>query len=209
MDFLPEDKAYVSSSKPISLGRKIASGRVSAVYRLSGTKNFVMKIPMGFTRDKRSAAERQSDIKYSDMQLQAEANLYTKYKLNSLPLFIPTKIINIGTTPIYPGEHIGLLRTIVRPIIDLSVEIPMSRIVKPKTAEIEKLRQDLITLTNLGFAFGDELQVGIDRTHRIMLYDVDSVERISPSRAKVLNEDMWRNFLYYINHEDFNNTLVR
>lgn len=60
--------------------------------------------------------------------------------------------------------------------------------------------QQLLELTYEGFAFEDGLQVGIDRTGRLLIYDTGKMKKYPPGSDQpfFVNDRAWWDFLRHI-----------
>jgi hypothetical protein len=187
--FLPDDMAFIKKNPLVDVGKRIGEGTCGAVYGVRGNDNLVLKIPLGFMNDGSRYSARARKISRSVDDIEAEAQLYDKYNLNAEPLFIPTKVIDIGGTDVMDGKYIGLLR----PKVKMAGTYKGAH--KPTDAQIEELRRKVIHLSHKGYAFNDDLQVGFDKAGRSLLFDVGYVNKNNKSSAFFINNRAWRKFL--------------
>lgn len=178
--FLPTDASFLARNPSITLGKKVGEGFKGEVFSLAGNRNFVVKLA---GRNAHGRGER---------GIAREIEMYETHNLNNEPLFIPTKVVDL--TAKYGGK--GLLRPKLVPVID-------NKHVKPHVyrritdANLEELRRKIIHLSHKGYAFVDELQVGIDPSGRLLLYDADYFDKHPAGDQEPfrVNSYAWLNFL--------------
>ena len=188
--FLSSDSAYLRSNKSIIVPDKyLGFGSTAVVYTVSGNPNLVIKIPHGYMdtgdSDRRNRIE---IIKTCIGHLKDEYKLYTDYDLEHEALFTPTQLVQLPENDIGVGA-IGLLR-------------PYVQVIKKGTnltdKQIEALRQQLISISKKGLVLGNGLQLGIDKSGKILLYDIGMLRKGHPDGAFWSNGETWRNFLVRI-----------
>jgi hypothetical protein len=212
--FLPADEEYLSLAHEIKLGKKLNEGTEGAVYTLANNRNLVIKVPRGYKADyegltssakrritssekRRVTDNRLHDTKESIKSIKNEADCYTKLGFNDKPLFIPTKVVELGNNDLNNGNYVGLIRPRVTPIMDFHGSVKQRNIDRLTRSQIEMIRKQLIDLTEQGYVFGDGLQIGLDIANRPLIYDMGKLQKFSwnEPRAFVINNEKWIGFL--------------
>ena len=208
--FLPVDAAYLSSNPKIKLGKKINEGTEGAVYQVAGNRNLVVKVPIGFVDEDNytktpSSKERAKDnrrhaTKDSKESIRVEAHCYENLDFNDKPLFIPTKIVNMGSNDLGNGDYIGLVRPKVAPVMDFHDKVAAHQKKRMTDTQLETIRQKLMELSLQGYAFVDGLQIGLDKANRPLIYDAGKLQNYgwNNPRTYQINNQMWVGLLYDI-----------
>ena len=188
--FLSQDARYLSTNPKIELGKRVGEGMSGTVYAVKGNDTLVIKVPLGFVNDGRYDQDtRYAYIDDNAKDLDEEITTYNNHNLENEPLFIPTKVVNIGKSDISDRNFVGLVRPIVKVADKRTSQYQLS------DTEIELLRRKVISISHRGFIIGDGLQVGIDDAGRPLLYDLGYLTRGTPSQAFIANADTWKFFL--------------
>jgi hypothetical protein len=204
--FLPADATYLNSGKELKLGKFINSGTEGSVYELAGNRNLVIKVPRGFkpSFEYRGASaialdkqNRKGVTRFTKNSVQYEADTYTSQNFNDKPLFIPTMVVDVGSNDLDNGNYVGLIRPKILPIRDFHDNVkPLAkaRITDKLLAEI---REKLYKLTLDGYVFADELQIGVDRIGRPLIYDAGKMRKtgICDHTTFKTNNRAWLTFL--------------
>jgi hypothetical protein len=190
--FSKEDKAYLASNPKIKRGKFINKGSCGAVYSVQGHPDLVVKVPTA--RIYEDCKDMSIEKKYRSWcghrsNLENEGSFCTDNDTNSEPFFIPTKQVVVKKCKVYNCDCIGL----VRPRVE---SLGCGKNVTD--SQIAVLHDKLVELSYKGFAFKDGLQVGKDKSGRILQFDLDSIERDTPSNAFYYNDDAWRHFLFNV-----------
>jgi hypothetical protein len=186
--FLVRDSAYIRSTQSIMPGKFIDSSVRSEVFIVAGNKNMVIKVPKGYIKHDAGMflpSARRAAIAKSMKYLQDEYDLYVKYDLENEALFSPTQLINLPQNDL-GMTAIGLMRPYVKVINE-------DRLLT--TGQLEALRQQMISISRKGLYLTDDLQIGIDKSGRVLLFDLDWIEKGTPSEAFDVNNEWWENLL--------------
>jgi hypothetical protein len=105
--------------------------------------------------------------------------------LENEALFSPTQLIHLPPNDLSIGA-IGLMRPYVKVINE-------DRLLT--IGQLETLRQQLISISRKGLYLTDDLQIGIDKSGRVLLFDLDWIEKGTPSEAFDINNEWWENLL--------------
>ena len=201
--FLSRDIAYFESHPDIKIGKKISHGGYGDIYELADNKKMVIKIPRYFIKKDCGieSSRRMNHLDVKEHCIDEEAKLYKDYDLNNEPLFIPTKIVNIGRPEGLSRNFVGLVRPRIIPIVDKEKRVNQNWVKHHITdSDIIELRRKLINVSHKGYMFWDGLQVGRDYAGRILLYDVGVTSKY-PDRLKDVfehNTGQWYDFLQAI-----------
>ena len=186
--FLSRDIDYLSRNPSVALGKKIAdNGHFGDVYAVKGNKNLVVKIQKYFD----NPPDVQQWIKDSKRTtIEREMENYQKYDLNNEPIFIPTHVANVR----YGNNR---YKGMVRPRVIAVVDHPRAAKKRITDTMLIIFRQKLIALSHKGFVFGDGLQVGVDDTGRLLIFDVGHLEKENFDKHYVFssNNIAWVEFL--------------
>ena len=211
--FTPTDQAYLNSHKNVTLGKKIGEGCFGQVYEADngdGNNDFVVKIPFQypiidkFEYDQLSASEKRRRTRVDEYAIRGEAINYKRFKGKEQPMLIPTKITKVN---INGKKTIGLIRPKVTPIFDNMHNVSESgklRMMKDKqrvtNSMLRNLYNKLVILTRQGYSFDDGLQLGIDKTGRVLVFDLGDVLQYSPSSniPYHTNYKMWVRLLEHL-----------
>jgi hypothetical protein len=183
--FAPDDLKWITANK-IETDRKIGSGMIGDVATVKGNKNLIVKTvtklrkPNKNTpRDVIQCASRAADFRKTAFD--AEIRFYEKNHMYKEPLIIPSKHIALAGT-----NEIGIVRPVVKPVVD-----PSTGRLKNKNLVTEKMLLDaqrkLTILSYKGYIFSDGLQLGIDKTGKLLQFDVGQMKKINNSRGKISN----------------------
>jgi hypothetical protein len=126
-----------------------------------------------------------------------EAKAYQSQDFNSKPLFIPTKVVNLGVNDLDNGEYIGLVRPRVTPVMDFHNKVSARHLNRVTNKQLEYIRQKLIELSEQGYVFVDGLQIGLDIRNRPLIYDAGKLEKFGwndPHTFRI-NNKKWISFL--------------
>jgi hypothetical protein len=214
--FLPVDEAYINSNPNIELGKKISNGLNGDVFAVAGNRNMVIKVPRGYSADSGSVTDSGKKRLIGDIErlilanssrrsVMEEYEVYHAYDLNNKPLFIPTKVIHLGSNDLNNGTYVGLLRPKITPILDNSKSVGSHVIKNITDNQIFEIKAKLTALTKEGFVLRDGLQVGRDKAGRILLYDAGLMEKTNDiGMAFITNDRAWYLFLKKIGRANRN-----
>lgn len=192
--FLPEDLDYINNTPKIKVGKFIGEGKCGEVYSVKGNDNLVVKLPRGFVKNGRSSGLRKSLLVNSvgTFEHQQEINGIYNLDTNNQPLFIPSRIVNMGSCGIgrVRGETFaGIVRPRVKPVGISSNDYKLN------DNQLEQIRRKLIQLSHKGIYIEDGLQIGVDRTGRVMNFDLGFLTKGTSSKAFRDNNHHWIQFL--------------
>lgn len=196
--FLSQDAAYLNSNDSIKLGTFIDNGSYGSVYFVKDNDNLIVKLPMGFADDgKLSRKERKYKLFERGIGAhQQEINAIRNFDTNSLPLFAPSKIVNMGRSDISKDKYSrdkqyqGIIHPTVTPAGARSGEYKLS------DAQLAQIRKHLIQLSYKGIYVNDHLQIGVDKAGRLLIYDLGFIEKEAPSIAFRENDRRWVDWLF-------------
>jgi hypothetical protein len=196
--FLSRDVAYLNSNPSIKLGKQIGEGHWGDVFAVEGNKHLAIKVPKHFTNtEELTRSERKYYMEDAEHEIEEEYRQYQTGDFEQQRLMIPTKRVKIVIDGI---EGTGLLRPRILPIYDRTEAnlIPAKRKLSDK--QLHSLFDALIELTHKGYAFHDNLQIGIDSHGRLLVYDLGDVLKYTPSSNIPYhsNNRSWRGFLEYL-----------
>ena len=201
--FLPRDADFLNSNPTIKLGRSVGAGFCGEVYSLKGNKNMVVKVPKHFTNSCYTEPnERARNLRWRTGDIEEEAKVYQDFDLNNRPLFIPTHITKM-TSSFDKREYPVLVRPRIDPVL---IDTRSGMQVNPKVdkkltpSRLEQLRRDLIHISHMGIALADGMQLGMDQTGRILIYDAGRMARFPPGSGTPfdVNDNEWQEFLFTI-----------
>lgn len=178
--FLPADQKIVGKLKSVKAGKLISHGGAGNVSTVVGLDGFVVKTPVT-KADSYYSKERKAGF-------DNERRFYAKHDLIDEPLFIPTKEVKIG-------RQTGLLRPTVTVISEPNRVISRKITSKITDKQLEIMRQKLIKLSMKGYLFYDGLQIGFDKSGRLLEYDCGEMEKTSAKDAFGVNNQEWLYFL--------------
>lgn len=178
--FLREDQKIVGKLKSVKAGKLISHGGEGNVYDVENLPGFVVKTAIKKT-DSHYNPDRASGFRN-------EANFYKKHDLIDEPLFIPTKEVRVGNEK-------GLLRPKVTVISEPNRIISRKITSKVTDEELEIMRQKLIADSKEGFVFYDGLQIGFDKSGRLLEYDAGTMYKTKSRDAFAVNNAEWLYFL--------------
>lgn len=190
-EFLPRDAEFLRNNPKIRLGKSLGKGCVGEVRTVRGNPNLVVKTVRSY-EGATDVVDSIKDGKFGKRELKKESDDFIKYKLEKEPLFIPTKAIKIGSE-----KKLAL----VRPKVTIITEYyPNYRVMHKELiheAQLKQMRKNLIDLSYKGYVFVDGLQLGVDETGRILMYDFGFIERDKPGsdRAFQVNDTHWSDFI--------------
>jgi hypothetical protein len=189
--FLSDDAAYLASHDDIYPQDLLETGANGSVYSVKGNKNLVVKFAKGVVDRGEPLKRRCADANSFEDEIAKEGELYNQFNLNDEPLFIPTKVIKItGSEVDRSRSFTGLVRPRIM-IVNNRKRIEYSL----TTRQLNELCAKLKELSSKGFKLADGLQIGIDRTGRVLQFDVGSIEKCLPSEAYKFNNLAWAVFL--------------
>lgn len=178
--FLPADQkyAYSHTSVPIkSTVKTLGEGTNGIILPVKDNKRFVVKI------DKSGAWN----------STKSEMAFYKKHSMSRLPLIIPQKSVKVG-------NQRAVLKPVVKPVVEPGNYVKSEKIFT--RSRLEQLRQDIITLSYKGFIFADGLQLGIDKSNRLLQFDTGAMKHVTPitgsginNKPFVENNKEWRGLL--------------
>jgi hypothetical protein len=212
--FLPADESYLNSGNSIELGKSLGRGMKGEIHEVKGRRHLVIKTPIGFSENTkgnstRGIGERLIENEY---YIDREAETCEQYNTNNHPLFIPTKVVKLKTKSgldwLDDSVFTGLVRPRITPIVDYSKDAN-SNSKHFSDAQIRDIRNKLIDLSYKGFIIGDGLQLGIDYAHRLLLYDVDELERDDPQIAFKHNQKAWERLFLWLGFASNDSALSR
>jgi hypothetical protein len=177
--FLPVDRDYLRENPNIEIGEMIGEGNKGVVYSVKNNRNLVVKVAGEVGRGTR-AIEREGDA-------------YDEHDLNNEEFFIPTRRMNIASQ----HDHVGLVRPRLSIITDAQQTIPSRYANNLTNSQIEELRRKIIRLSHKGYAFVDGFQIGKDARGRLLLYDVDYLDKYDSGHPEPfkINQKFWKKFL--------------
>ena len=196
--FLPTDAAFLNTNPEIKLGKKIGNGAFGDIYSVANNRNLVIKVPRYFIdKDNVRPTDRVTLLTAKLNEIDEEAKLYNNNDLNDEPLFIPTKIVDIGRTDCASRSFVGLVRPKIMPLTDKTKNVNPQTRNRMTDASLIDLRKKVLDLSHKGYAIWDGLQVGMDKAGRILLYDVGIVTKYRGKDDMVfkLNNEVWLRFL--------------
>ena len=205
--FLPEEETYLNNNQPITLGRKISTDKNGEVYSVADNTHLIVKVPLGFNNDgTRTIEDRLSLSTTSKVAIQEEGDQYASEGLEGEPLFIPTKVVNMGANDLNNGEYVGLVRSKVTPVIDYTNEAQSRGASRMTDTNLEDIRLKLVKLSQDGYAIKDGVQLGLDVANRPILYDYGSMIRFVPGDAQAynINNSVWLYILDRLGKLDMN-----
>jgi hypothetical protein len=203
-EFTPSDTAYLESHSKLKPSQYVASGHCGDVYLVSGNKNLVIKTPKHMLNNKKSTAltssERKKYLEWKEDDMNDEISAYKNYDLNKLPLFAPSKVINIKSD--FDGkDYACIVRPKVTPVMRHNKydEPEVDPWVKKRLtdAKLEQLRRDLIRISHLGISLEDGLQIGMDTSGRLLIYDAGRMRKYAEGSdiPFEVNNGEWLNLL--------------
>lgn len=199
-DWLPEHKELVGNISSVKPGKVLGRGCVGEVHDIKKHSKFVVKVPRINGREYSARKLSVESIEDAQRELQKEADMYKKHKLNDKPLFIPTKEIRVDD-PKHKG-HIALLRPKVTPITEYYPDLHFKK--KPTDKQLQQLYEELMELSGQGVCFVDGLQLGVDEAGRVMVYDAGFLEFEKPGseRPYRVNDFQWQEILEVLHKQD-------
>jgi len=178
--FLREDQKIIGKLRSVKPGKLISHGGEGNVYAIENLPGFVVKTAIKKT-DSHYNPERASGFKN-------EANFYKRHDLIDEPLFIPTKEVRVGSEK-------GLIRPAVTVISEPNRIMPKKATSRVTDKQLEIMRQKLIKLSREGFVFYDGLQIGYDKSGRLLEYDCGTMYKTKSRDAFSVNNAEWLYFL--------------
>lgn len=178
--FLPSDLKIVGKLKSVTPGKLLSHGGAGNVSTVEDLPGFVVKTPVN-KKNSYYQAERKDGFEY-------ERRFYKKHELIDEPLFIPTKEVKVG-------KQTALLRPSVTVISEPNRVISRKITSKITDKQLEIMRQKLIKLSAKGYLFYDGLQIGFDKSGRLLEYDCGEMD-IVPSKEAFANNN--REWLYFL-----------
>lgn len=158
--FLPSDKEWLDNNPNIEPGDFVNEGTRGSVYGVKGNSNLIIKVPRGFEYVKSGDVLEYKQARARD---DIEDEINTVNKLGNNELLIPSKAVIIKNRV---GFDIpGIVRPKVKIIADPTNSKP-SGLKDLTDAEIEQLRQKVISLSEKGILIRDGLQVGRDKKRK-------------------------------------------
>ena len=174
--FLTADQKIIGKLKTVTPGKLISHGGAGNVNTVNGLPDFVVKTPVN-----------KKNSYYSDRRkagFDNERRFYNKHDLLDEPLFIPTKEVKIGNAT-------GLLRPSVTVLSEPNRIISRKITSKITDKQLAVMRQKLIHLSIDGYLFQDGLQIGIDKSGRLLEYDCGEMVITTPAKAFEYNNQEW------------------
>lgn len=174
--FLPDDANWIKSNK-IEKDKKLGSGMIGDVFKVKGNSNLVIKTVTKIRKTTKNtppevAKFAKNAAKFRNSAFNKEMEFYDKNKMYKEPLIIPAKRVKINGT-----NEIGVLKPTIIPIIE-----PSTGRIKNKQLITEKMLLDaqkkLTILSYRGYIFSDGLQLGIDRSGKLLQFDTGQMKRI-------------------------------
>ena len=174
--FLPDDANWIKSNK-IEKDKKLGSGMIGDVFKVKGNNNLVIKTVTKIRKTTKNtppevAKFAKNAAKFRNSAFDKEMEFYDKNKMYKEPLIIPAKKVKISGT-----NEIGVVKPSIIPIIE-----PSTGRIKNKQLITEKMLLDaqkkLTILSYRGYIFSDGLQLGIDRSGKLLQFDTGQMKRI-------------------------------
>jgi len=178
--FLAADQKIVGKLKSVKPGKLISHGGAGNVSTIEGLPGFVVKTPVN-KKNSYYNEERKDGFEY-------ERRFYKKHGLLGLPLFIPSKDVIVNGKP-------AILRPAITVISEPNRIISRKITSKITDKQLEIMRQKLIKLSMKGYLFYDGLQIGFDKSGRLLEYDCGEMEKTNSRDAFAVNNQEWLYFL--------------
>lgn len=192
-EFLPRDLKFLNTHPKVRLGKFLGKGCVGEVRSLIGNKNLVIKTVRSYEgKNGDDVVPDIRDGKFATRELKKEADDYTKYNLEQEPLFIPTRAVKVGKK-----RKLGLIRPKIHIVSEYYPKFHINNKNLITEKSLRELREKIIADSKKGFVFVDGLQLGIDDTSRILMYDIGFMEKDKPGsdRAFMVNNAHWEEFI--------------
>ncbi|HOW13505.1 hypothetical protein [Methanosarcina sp.] len=178
--FLAADQKIVGKLTSVKPGKLISHGGAGNVNTVEGLPGFVVKTPVN-KKNSYYNEERKDGFEY-------ERRFYKKHDLLDEPLFIPSKDVTVNGKP-------AILRPAITVISEPNRIISRKITSKITDKQLEIMRQKLIKLSMKGYLFYDGLQIGFDKSGRLLEYDCGEMEKTSSKDAFTVNNQEWLYFL--------------
>ena len=203
-NFSPTDEAYLSSMTGVRLGKKIGEGFYADVHDLEGNEDFVVKVPKFFFGDQStyqlSKKEHKRLVEEKSKNVNGEAEFYRSNDLNNKELFIPTKVVSIPHDKNPKKKCTALIRPKVTYVNKQPKDVVAYNVRNLTDSQLIDLRKKLTKLSAEGFVVLDSLQVGFDKSGRLVIFDAGDIGKFPRGCRETarVNNERWEMFLQRI-----------